>query len=596
MIVEEEAQRRILESIHLPTHLASPHVSTETSLRWWHKAVFYQVYLRSFADANDDGVGDIAGLTGRLPYIKDLGVDAVWISPWYASPMLDGGYDVRNYFDTDPLFGSLEDVQTLIDVSHELGLRVILDFVANHCSSQHPWFQSALASAKGSTERDWFYFKDGRGEDGCEPPNDWKSIFGGPAWTQTQNPDGTPGQWYFHLFDSSQPDLNLKNENVLVQFDNILRFWFDQGVDGCRLDAVPAIGKDDDYRDMGFAADDLYRPDVWGPVPFFDAEGVHDVLRRWRRVAREYPIEKFLVGEVVVRDVDRLARYMRRDELHSTLSFDLSKIVWSADAFRQMINTLHGACFERHSWITWTLSSHDEKRTVSRYSQDDPSGVLGDVTPMGHARARAAYLLAFALPGSACIYQGEELGLWEVMDIHKDKLQDPIYLRTGRQDLGRDGCRVPLPWEKEGPSLGFSSRQETWLPQPQDWANVSVATQLNDSSSTLHFFRSVLALRSILFKEDEWTFTWEPSPTGVLVLRRGSDFRCVVNFSGEPFRIGDDEEVLTSSLPFEEERVIGVNNGAWLRARRLATNRRTGDYRVALNRRQQMEEGRGRVK
>jgi alpha-glucosidase len=569
MIVEEEAQKRILDSIHLPGQFASRDVDTESSLKWWHKAVLYQVYLRSFADANDDGVGDIAGLISRLPYIKELGVDAVWISPWYASPMLDGGYDVKDYVDTDPLFGSLEDVQILINESHRLGLRVILDFVANHCSSQHPWFQLALSSPEGSRERDWFYFKDGQGSGGNEPPNDWKSIFGGPAWTRTQNLDGTPGQWYFHLFDSSQPDLNWKNEEVLIQFDEILRFWFDRGVDGCRLDAVSAIGKDDDYRDMGFAPDDLYRPDIWGPVPFFDAEGVHDVLRRWRRVAGEYPTEKFLVGEVVVRDVERLARYLRRDELQSTLSFDLSKIVWNADAFRQMINTLHGACFEGHSWMTWTLSSHDEKRTVSRYSHDGlAEGLLGDVTPTGHGRARAAYLLALALPGSACIYQGEELGLWEVMDIHEDRLQDPIYFRTGRQELGRDGCRVPLPWEKDGPSLGFSSLHETWLPQPQSWADVSVATQLNDASSTLHFFRSVLALRSTIFNDDEWTINWEPGPTGVLVLRRGPDFRCVVNFSGEPFRIGDDEEALASSSPLADDRVIDVNNGAWLRARR----------------------------
>src|ERR1017187_8131810 len=550
MIVDEEEQKRILESIHLPSHVSSPDVDTETSMQWWHKAVLYEVYLRSFADATNDGVGDIAGLIDRLPYIKELGVDAVWISPWYVSPMLDGGYDVRNYVDTDPLFGSLKDVQNLIDASHELGLRVVLDLVANHCSSQHPWFQSALASPEGSKERDWFYFKDGQGEIGNEPPNDWKSIFGGPAWTRTQNADGTPGQWYFNLFDSSQPDINWKNEEVLTQFDEILRFWFDRGVDGCRLDA-------------------LYRPDIWGPVPFFDAEGVHEVLRRWRRVAQEYPTEKFLVGEVVVRNADRLARYLRREELQSTLSFDLCKIVWNADAFRQMISTLHGACFVRRSWITWTLSSHDEKRTVSRYSQDGPAeGVLANVTPSGHERARAGYLLALALPGSACIFQGEELGLWEVTDIPEDKLQDPIYFRTGKKELGRDGCRVPLPWQREGPSLGFSTSHETWLPQPPGWADVSVATQLNDASSTLHFFRSVLALRSTIFNDDEWAITWEPSPTGVLVLRRGPDFRCVVNFSGEPFRIGDDEEALASSSPLTDERVIGVNNGAWLCAQR----------------------------
>ncbi len=565
MIVVEEEHRQILESIHLPSHVASAEVDTEASLRWWHHAVLYEVYLRSFADADDDGVGDIAGLISRLPYIKELGVDAIWISPWYVSPMLDGGYDVRNYLDTDPLFGSLKDVKNLIDASHELGLRVVLDLVANHCSSQHPWFQSALASPEGSKERDWFYFRDGQGEDGSEPPNDWKSIFGGPAWTRTQNPDGTPGQWYFNLFDSSQPDLNWKNEEVLEHFDDILRFWFDRGIDGFRLDAVSAIGKDNDYRDMGFKPDDLYRPDIWGPVPFYDAEGVHDVLRRWRRVAQEYPNEKFLVGEVVVRDVDRLARYLRRDELQSTLSFDLCKIVWNADTFRQMINTLQGACLERRSWMTWTLSSHDEKRSVSRYSQDGPvDGALADATPIGHERSRSGYLLALALPGSACIFQGEELGLWEVMDIPKDRLQDPIFFRTGKQELGRDGCRVPLPWDENGPSLGFSAHHDSWLPQPQGWADVSVAAQLDDPSSTLRFFRSVLALRSTLFVDDEWTITWESSPTGVLTLRRGPHFRCVVNFSGEPFTIAEDEEALVSSSPLTDGRTIGVNNGAWL--------------------------------
>jgi alpha-glucosidase len=237
-----------------------------------------------------------------------------------------------------------------------------------------------------------------------------------------------------------------------------------------------------------------------------------------------------------------------------------------------MINTLQSACLEHHSWMTWTLSSHDEKRTVSRYSQDGPAeGVLADVTASGHERARSGYLLALALPGSACIYQGEELGLWEVTDIPKDKLQDPIFFRTGRQELGRDGCRVPLPWKKDGPSLGFSTSHESWLPQPTGWADVSVATQLDDASSTLCFFKSVLALRSTIFNPDEWDITWEPSPTGVLILRRGPEFRCVVNFSGEPFRMGSDEDVLASSAPLTSERTIDVNNAAWLRATR-ATN------------------------
>lgn len=325
MIVDEREQSQILESIHLASPVTFNDDDADASMRWWHKAVLYEVFLRSFSDANDDGNGDIAGLISRLTYLKELGIDAVWISPLFVSPWLDGGYDVSNYLDVDPRFGSLGDVKNMIDACHELGLRVVLDMVANHCSSQHPWFQAALAAPPGAKERDWFYFKDGKGVGGDEPPNDWKSIFGGPAWTRTENQDGTPGQWYFNLFDSTQPDLNWKNEEVVKQFDDIFRFWFDQGIDGFRLDAVSAIGKDDDYRDVGFKPDDLYRPDIWGPVPFFDADGVHDVLRRWRRIAKEYPTEKFLVGEVVVRDVDRLARYLLGDELHSTLSFDLSE-------------------------------------------------------------------------------------------------------------------------------------------------------------------------------------------------------------------------------------------------------------------------------
>jgi alpha-glucosidase len=274
-----------------------------------------------------------------------------------------------------------------------------------------------------------------------------------------------------------------------------------------------------------------------------------------------------LVGEAVVRDVDRLARYLRRDELQSTLSFDLCKLVWDANGFRQMINTLQSACFERRSWMTWTLSSHDEKRTVSRYSQDGPAeGVLAEVTPNGHERARAGYLLALALPGSACIFQGEELGLWEVTDIPEDRLRDPYYFRTGKRELVRDGCRVPLPWRTDGPSLGFSTSHEAWLPQPKEWGDVSVTAQLDDKSSTLHFFQSILALRSTIFDGGEWGFTWEPSPTGVLVLRRGTSFRCVVNFSGEPWPLADGDEILASTSPIGDPRVIVVNEGAWLRS------------------------------
>lgn len=566
MIIDETARDRILTTVHLLGDVAPLDNDAETRT-WWQHAVIYQVYLKSFADSSGDGDGDIAGLMSRLEYLKDLGVDALWISPWFVSPMHDGGYDVSNYFDIDPLFGTLEEAQQLIDKIHELGLRVILDLVANHCSSEHPWFKAALASDEGSREREWFHFKDGRGVDGNEPPNDWRSIFGGPAWTRSLDRDGNPGQWYLNLFDSSQPDLNWKNPEVLEQFDRILQFWFDRGVDGFRLDAVAALGKEEDFRDIGFEPDDLYRPDIWEPVPFFDAEPVHDVLRRWRRIGQQYSPEKFFVGEVVVRDSTRLARYLRRDELQSALSFDLSKIGWSADAFRQMINTLLSSCFDNHSWMTWTLSSHDEKRSVTRYSEGNcAEGEASGSIEVGAERSRAAHLLAMALPGSACIYQGEELGLREVTDIPDEDLRDPIFTRTGNRALGRDGCRVPLPWDKSAPSLGFSASQRTWLPLPKDWAEFSVATQLENELSTLRFFQDVLRLRKSIFN-DVSSVTWEPSAEGVLILRRGPDFRCVVNLSGEPWKIGDDDEVLVTSAPLSDRREINVNSGAWLRSK-----------------------------
>jgi alpha-glucosidase len=566
MILDEVARERIRASIHLPNLVQTSAPSTNASVKWWHHAVLYQVYLKSFADASGDGVGDIAGLIDRLPYLQELGVDALWISPWFVSPMVDGGYDVQDYFDIDPLFGSIDDAQRLIDSCHERGLRVVLDMVANHCSNQHPWFQAALAAPPHAKERDWFYFKDGRGDGGEQPPNDWKSIFGGPAWTQTFDSEGTPGQWYLNLFDSSQPDLNWKNEEVLRQFDDILRFWFDRGVDGFRLDAVAAIGKDDDYRDMGFAPGDLYRPDVWGPVPFFDADGVHAVLRRWRRIAREYPSEKFLVGEVPVRDVERLANYLRNDELHSTLSFEMSKIEWGAKSFRTMADTLHGATFQGHSWKTWTLSSHDEKRTVTRYSSGPFTSERADETSLGGPRARAGYLLTLALPGSACIYQGEELGLTEVLDIPPHRLQDPVFFRTGQQSLGRDGCRVPLPWESEGATFGFSSHDDAWLPQPRSWSELSIARQRVDETSTYRFFQAALALRCTVLDPDHWDITWESAPDGILILRRGAHFRCVVNFSGAPWPIPDHESILISSSPLHGSRDLRENNSVWLRS------------------------------
>jgi alpha-glucosidase len=536
-----------------------------SSLQWWRHAVIYQVYLKSFVDASDDGVGDIKGLISGLPYLTRLGVDALWVTPWFPSPMRDGGYDVSDYRGIDPVFGTLDDAEQLIAACHERGVRLVLDLVANHCSREHPWFTSALAAAEGSQERRRFYFLDGRGDHGEIPPTDWNSVFGGPAWTRTRNIDGSPGQWYLHLFDPSQPDLNWGNEEVGAEFDDILRFWFDRGIDGFRLDAIPAIGKDDDFRDVGLDPDERFVPEHWGPTPFWDADGVHDVLKRWRRVAREYEPERFFVGEVVVSSTESLARYIRHDELPSVFSIDLAKLTWHAADFQRTITQIMDSQPPGGSWLTWTLASHDETRTVTRYAPlVHGEGSRRRDLDTGRRRSRAAYLLVFALPGAACLYQGEEMGLAQVEDIPDDVMQDPIFFRTGERDLSRDGCRVPLPWTSDAPSWGFSRSAPPWLPQPTDWSRAGALDQLADELSFVSFMAALLGVRSQLGPTLSVDVQWESAPPGVVILRRGPSFRCVVNFSGEPWRLEARDRVLVATSPLDAHRVIAANNAAWL--------------------------------
>ena len=540
-------------------------LSTSVSATQWRDAVIYQIYPRSFLDSNGDGIGDIEGLIKGLPYLSSLGVDTLWITPFFASPMHDGGYDVSDYRAVDPMFGKLGDAERFVRDCHDHGLRVVLDLVANHCSDEHPWFQLALASGEDSPERGRFYFFDGRGEGGALPPTDWMSAFGGPAWTRTVNPDGAPGQWYLHLFDSSQPDLNWKNPEVQNEFDEILRFWFDRGVDGFRLDAIPAIGKDEDFRDLGFESHERFQPELWGPTPFWDAHGVHDVLKRWRRVGQEYSPEKFFVGEVVVGSTESLARYIREDELQSVFSIELAKLPWDASEFQSTIVNIINSLPPGDSWLTWTLASHDETRTVTRYApQVEVDGVIIRDLEVGRQRSRAAYLLVLSLPGAACLYQGEEMGIAQVEHIPDELMQDPIYKRTGDRTLSRDGCRVPLPWTTTGPSMGFSSVDHTWLPIPPEWSALSIESQLGDEGSFVGFISSVLRLRPLVTSRTSPEVSWDMSTPGVVILERGESFRCVVNFSGDPWLIGDNDQVIISSEPLGSNRMVASNSAVWL--------------------------------
>jgi alpha-glucosidase len=519
------------------THVSDAH-------NWWRRAVIYQVYLRSFADGNGDGIGDIAGLRARLAYLARLGVDALWITPWYPSPMADGGYDVADFRDIDPLFGTLDEAQALVSEAHARGIRILVDIVPNHTSAAHPWFGAALAGAPGSAARARYIFRDGLGPDGSEPPNNWISAFGGPAWSRVAQPDGTPGQWYLHLFAPEQPDLDWTNPEVAADFEQTLRFWFDRGIDGFRIDVAMSLVKDP-------ALPDLEDPDPLGTSgrwavnhPYYDREGVHEIWRSWRRVADEYDPPRTFVGEVALTSPDRLAQYLRPDELHSAFNFDFLKSPWDAGAIRDAIDSTRAALGAVRAPSTWVLSNHDEPRHVTRFGLPD-TGWRNTILPdlgepdlaLGTRRARAAALLLLALPGSAYVYQGEELGLWYIRDIPDELLQDPSWERSGHVVRGRDGSRVPIPWEGSEPPFGFGPAGSTpWLPQPPAWAAFSVEAESAEPDSMLSLYRSAVALRRTDpgLAADE--FAWCESPPGSLVFERGGLF-CAVNLAADPMAL-----------------------------------------------------------
>lgn len=511
------------------------------------------MYLRSFADSDGDGVGDLEGLRRRLPYLADLGVDAVWVTPWYPSPMADGGYDVADYRDIDPRFGTLADADALLSDAHRLGLRLIVDLVANHTSEQHPWFADALASGPGSPARERYFFRDGRAG-GDEPPNDWISAFGGAAWTRVTEPDGRPGQWYLHLFAPQQPDLDWAHPDVGEEFDAVLRFWFDRGVDGVRVDAAPAMAKAPGLPDAGHAPGAAFESRSWVGNPHWDVDAVHEILRRWRRIGDSYDGDRLFVAEAVVNGPEQLSRYVRPDEMHTSFNFDYLTAPWDAAELRRVIDGTLDALAPVGAPATWVLSSHDETRHVTRFGRAWTGSAFGGAAlapsptdlDLGLRRARAAALLTLALPGSAYVYQGEELGLPEVEDLPEELLQDPTWERSGRTVRGRDGCRVPLPWEGERPPFGFGPGTETWLPQPAAWARLTVAAQRDDPASTLSLYRTALRLRRALRGAG---MAWDEAPEGVLAFHRGPSFRCVVNLAAEPVDLTGEGRVLLASGP-----------------------------------------------
>jgi alpha-glucosidase len=514
---------------------------------WWSRAVFYQVYPRSFADSDGDGVGDLDGLTARLDHLEQLGVDAIWLNPVTVSPMADHGYDVSDPRDIDPLFGGLAAFQRLVHAAHQRGIKVTMDVVPNHTSSQHEWFQAALAAGPGSDARERYWFRDGKGADGELPPNNWTSVFGGSAWTRVIEPDGNPGQYYLHLFDTEQPDLNWENPEVFDDFEKSLRFWLDRGVDGFRIDVAHGMAKPPALPDAKETVKVLSHTD---DDPRFNNPSVHDIHRKIRKIVDEYP-DAVTIGEVWVMDNALWAEYLRPDELHLGFNFRLTKIDFDAREIRNAIENSLAATAIYDAIPTWTLSNHDVGREVTRYGGGE----------VGLRRARAMAMVMLALPGSVFIYNGEELGLPDV-DLPDEVLQDPTWERSGHTERGRDKCRVPLPWSGEAPPFGFSTSAETWLPMPAEWAELTVEKQRADPDSTLSFFQRALELRRGRSEFDDSALELLTSPRDAVVFRRGGGLVCVLNAGGGPMPLPPGELILTSTPLVQGQ--LPPDSAAWL--------------------------------
>jgi alpha-glucosidase len=548
-------------------------MSGGSGVPWWRGAVIYQVFVRSFADGDGDGVGDLPGLRSRLPYLRELGVDAVWLSPFYPSPQVDAGYDVADHRDVDPRFGTIADAERLIADAHALGLRVLVDLVPNHTSSEHPWFKAALAAPPGSAERARYLFRDGRGPRGDAPPNDWASVFGGPAWTRVTEADGSAGQWYLHLFAPGQPDLNWLHPEVRAEFESILRLWLDRGVDGFRVDVAHGLAKAPGMPDLAGRYD---THTMAAGHPHWDQDEVHEVYRAWRRVSDAYPGARVFIAEAWVAGPERLARYLRPDELHTAFAFDLLQAPWEAGALHAAIDRTIAALAQVGAPATWLLSSHDVVRHLTRYG----GGTLGT------RRARAAALLLLALPGGASLYQGEELGLPEVRELPDEVRQDPAFAATAGADGHRDGCRVPLPWSGVRPPFGFGpigpSRTGTtqrpafgaeaagtqpWLPQPAAWAALTAQRQAGDPGSMLALYRQALRLRRELPALGDGDLAWLPSPPDVLAFRREPGFACVLNLGAAPAeppaRLGVFARPLLASSPLPGDGRVPGDTAVW---------------------------------
>ncbi|MGE2719764.1 glycoside hydrolase family 13 protein [Mycolicibacterium celeriflavum] len=516
---------------------------------WWSNALFYQVYPRSFRDSDGDGVGDLDGVTAGLDYLEALGVDAIWLNPVMVSPMADNGYDVADPRDVDPLFGGMAALDRLIAAAHDRGMKVTMDLVPNHTSSAHTWFRAALAAPPGSRDRERYIFRDGTGPCGSKPPNNWVSIFGGPAWTRVTEADGGLGQWYLHLFDAEQPDLNWENPEVFDDLEQTLRFWLDRGIDGFRIDVAHGMAKPPGLPDMRVVRREMLLAEM-DDDPRFNNDGVHEIHRRVRRVFDDYP-KSVAIGEVWVYDNEQFARYVRPDELHLGFNFRLLRASFDAADIREAIENSLAAVELVGAVPTWTLANHDVDREPTRYGGGD----------VGLARAKAMALVMLALPGPVFVYNGEELGLPSV-DLPDEALRDPVWERSGHTRRGRDGSRIPMPWHGEAPPFGFSTNPDTWLPIPREWAALTVEKQLADPDSTLAFYRQAFELRSRRGEFGGPTVEWLDSPADSLVFHRSGGLVCVLNAGSRPIPLPEGQVLLASAAV--SDGVLPPDAAAWL--------------------------------
>ena len=554
-----------------------PQLAPRAERPWWRDAVTYQIYIRSFADSNGDGIGDIEGIRSRLPYLKQLGIDAIWITPWYPSPQHDHGYDVADYMDIEPDYGTLAQAEHLIKEAHDYGIKFIIDIVPNHTSSDHKWFQAALHAAPGSAERNRYVFRDGKGPNGELPPNNWESVFGGCAWKRITEADGKLGQWYLHIFAVEQPDLNWENPEVVSHLEDVLKFWLDRGVDGFRIDVAHGMFKEKGLPDI--KKDPAAEMLGTEHKPFWDQEGVHDIYRSWRKIFDSYPGDRMAVAEAWVSPAERIARYVRPDELQNSFNFEMLTTLWKADQIRTKIVNSISALEEVGAPTSWVFNNHDVVRSVDRLDlgltnhgattrsrQGDPAKFNIE---RGTLRARSAALMMLALPGGAYMYQGEELALPEVRDIPEDRLTDPRWKMSGYTDRGRDGCRVPLPWSSDSAgAFGFSNNaaltiDQAWLPQSSWWGKFSAESQDGVNDSTLSMYEDALAIRKAEQGLGDGPMEWIEAGKEVVAFERPGDFACYINL-GAAIELPSNSQVLLSSGPVHAH-TLPTDTAAWIR-------------------------------